>query len=326
MKRPKIGSLRFVIPIVIQLSFAFLVLFTSAPLHAQEVESAVNAQSSSTCELNAPLSEEQVLPSRASTSSWVVKKGSPVMLTTAKLQIMCECANCPSCAAACNNGLNGKDLQCPAAQHQANLKAYDQSEYCADVATHLATTLVGSKESTEAQKRAIDTALKMVSENASAVAEARFESMQRSHQKTIESLRSELASVANAAVNSVATSPSVEALYAAQYRNTQQIKTLSKTNRKMLETMGRLELHLDNLALSQRAKFSNSEAKRMISSVEENKRYEQEVEKLQRELKMLDDRIERLQPKPNNVRPASFLEPVYNRETPLAPIRRTIKR
>ncbi len=256
----------------------------------------------------------------------IVETRNLIMLPTPEIMFACECLNCPVCSSTCNGG---DAKECPNQIVENNTSSFSSAKshrnFCNDVANELLANLIGSEKSVETQKREITAALKLVSDHANVNAETRMEETQRHHNQTVDLLQQELKLAAKRPAIKPESTSTLEALYAAQYRNAQQIRTLTRTNQVMLATMNRLEVHLAKSLLSQRAKLSDSEMRRMMSAVEENERYESEVNQLKTELQSLDGRIKQLQ-QPATVRPASYLEPVYDRQSPLTPIHQTIKR
>ena len=283
----------------------------------------------STCQLNAPLliASESSDPNRNSVGNnqsttvkaWVISKGSIPMHVTPELRIQHECPDWDlDCAqgSACESCSKARCSQCAEAS-KSSAPEGSIDEYCQQLSAMLITTLNGSKDNPQAQQRAIEAALTMVAEKSCQMAHAETDKLQESQHQLIKNILMEHASQGQAA--QVAENKSVlEPIYATQYRNSQQLKKLQDTNRSIRQSLFALEQRFASFTMIQRAKLSGAEVKRMMDSLEEEKVREQELEKLQAELQVLDQRILQLQSNP--VRRASHLEPIYSPARTLQPM------
>lgn len=181
----------------------------------------------------------------------------------------------------------------------------------------LVTTLRGSQGNPKAQQRAIQTALKMVAEQADLANKLESEKIEESHQQSLKQIL--LEHVRKGQPSFVCDDKSLlEPIYATQFRNSKELKQLADVDQSILQSIFALEKKFASFNMMQRAKFSGAEVRRMLNSIEEQEKREQEVEKLQAELQVLDQRIRQLQANP--VRPANYLEPIYMPAQPLRPI------
>ena len=114
----------------------------------------------------------------------------------------------------------------------------------------------------------------------------------------------------------------LEPIYATQFRNSRQLTKLDDADQSIRRSLLALEKKFVSFTMMQRAKLSGGEVQRMMDSLEEEKAREQELEKLQAELQVLDRRIQQLQANP--IVPANHLEPIYMPARPLTPIHETI--
>ena len=85
-----------------------------------------------------------------------------------------------------------------------------------------------------------------------------------------------------------------------------------------------LEKKFASFAMMQRAKLTDSEVRKMMTSVEEMEQREQEISRLQSELETLDRLIRQLRVNP--VQPATHLEPAFLPERQLRPINDKFRR
>ena len=292
-----------------------------------------------TCQLNAPLSfdsesndsncDEADSNQTTTINGWVVSKGSIPMTVTPELQIQHECFVCDlcgietsSCETCCESCTKARRWQCA---ELSNSFAADGSmeQYCDQVATLLITTLNGSKDNPQAQQRAIQTAFHMVAEKSNLVARAETDKLRKSHHQSLKQILMEHARKGQPRL--IAENETVlEPIYATQFRNSQRLTKLNDTNQSIMQSLLGLEKKFASFTMIQRAKLSGAEIQQMMDSLEQENAREKELQQLQAELQVLDQRIRQLQANP--VKPANHLEPIYAPARPLKPMKNPYER
>ena len=273
-----------------------------------------------TCQLNAPLPfDSDPIDQSTTANHWVIAKGSIPVFLTSEFKIQEECPNCDSCRnEAC------VDEPCVNAGDSQGIEVLESSAressmdlYCEQVASILITTLDGSKDNPKGQQRAIQAALKMVAEKSNLIAQAETDELQESHHQSLKHLLMEFARKGQA--NFVADNKSLlEPIYATQFRNSKQLTKLRDVDQSIMRSLMALDKKITSFAMMQRAKLSGAEVRQMMDALDEENARNEELERMQSELQVLDRRIEQLQSNP--VRPATHLEPIYMPTRPLMPL------
>ena len=218
-------------------------------------------------------------------------------------------------------------------------------EYCRQMAGLLVVTLNGSKADADAQRRAIETALKMVSENAQVQSEARFAKLESKYEKSMAKMQEQIGRLALEHNSVDQFKDWLRPIYASQNRNAEQIQSLVASNASLNNSIGLMGQRIANLAPAPRAnepldmrfaqphqqKSENRYLDVAISQFQkaayekaayEKAAYEKaetiEIENLRQQIANLDRQLELLM-KPN--RRADHLEPIFTPDQPLAPLK-----
>ncbi len=301
------------------------------PLVRQAIDGTTNKTDEPTfrtCQLNAPRpfnsnskdSPYKVAAYHQPTTGDGSAVSTALMLSvTPEIRIQHECFDCDLCGintSSCETCASECDARRPTVP-ESNPVDRSMEQYCEQVATLLQTTLEGSKDNPLAQQRAIQTALKMVVEKSDVNLRVEKEKLEQSHQQSLKQILMEHARKGQPKFAAEDKSL-LEPIYATQFRNSRELTKLNDADQSIMRALFSLEKKFASFTMMQRAKLSGTDVQRMMDALKEEQAREQELETLQAELKVLDQRIQQLQARP--VVPANHLEPIYMPASPLRPI------
>jgi hypothetical protein len=214
----------------------------------------------------------------------------------------------------------------------AKADASSTDQYCRQMAGLLAVTLNGSHANPEAQRRALEAALKMVAENAQIQAEARIAKLELKFEKSLARFQHEMDRMNSNDEFGDELKAWLSSIHVNQSRNSEQISKLAASNASLNQSIGLLERKIANLGpeksnyeppalrLGQPQTVKNRYAE-FAKAQFEQAAYEQaealEIENLRKQIATLDQQLERLA-KP--IRRAEHLAPIFRPDQPLEPL------
>jgi hypothetical protein len=229
-----------------------------------------------------------------------------------------ELTPCPSCPQACESTTD---------------------QYCKQMAGLLAVTLNGSQTNPEAQRRAIEAALKMVAENAQAQSAAKTARLELNYEKSLIQLQQQVVALTQREPPSTEQFKAwLDPIYSTQQHNVQQILRFSSdlsALKKSVGIMGQRIAKLSPASSPNESQVWRSPQPQSINNrfvdvahshfdraAYEKAAYEEaekrEIENLRRQIQRLDQQLEVLTKKP--VRQAEHLVPIFTPDRPLEPL------
>lgn len=214
-----------------------------------------------------------------------------------------QCTGCP-------------DSNCPA-DIFTQPTATENETFCNQVAQLLANTLENSETTPEAKKRAIESAMKMVADNATAVSEAKLKD---AHKREIKNLQFQLDQASDQAASIEQIKSWLRPIYSNQNRNFEQMKLMNATQLSMNQSLrfGQFSRPAVTTLYPSATTRKTNEAIKHSPYVPRVDNETAELARLRAQLDAVNRRIEKLQSKP--VQQASYLEPVYVPNRRLDPI------
>jgi hypothetical protein len=200
-------------------------------------------------------------------------------------------------------------------------------KYCDQMADLLSITLKGSQSNPDAQRRAIETALKMVSENATSVSESRIAELEVEQERLVVQMSRYINRASDHSQLFAQYKTWLQPIYLSQNRTHEQLMAISASHDNLKKTIRHLEQQITHAVnepdVSEPVLLPEPSVVRNRHAAYE-KAQALEAENLQKQLKALQTRIKELHPNP--IRPASHLEPIYNPKQRLKPVLSTLKR
>ena len=200
-------------------------------------------------------------------------------------------------------------------------------KYCIQMTDLLLITLKGSENNPQAQRRAIETALRMVSENAIAVSEARIDELEVEQERLIVQMSRYINRASDQSQLFEQYKTWLQPIYYSQNRTHEQLIAISTSHESLKKTIDRLEQQITHSV--KKAEVSDPVVLTEPTSLRNQpKTHEKaqslDAEELQKQLEVLRERIKKLHKSP--IRPASHLEPIYSPQQQLEPLLNMFKR